>query len=59
MAFSGAWVFYFVYGPEAAAVPLLLAGLTAASRVLSKRHHWYDVTAGALLALFVAHNFLS
>jgi len=58
-AFSGAWVFYFVYGPVAAIVPLLLATLTAASRVVSKRHHWYDVTAGALVALVIAHNFLT
>ena len=58
-AFSGAWIFYFIYGPAIAAVPLLLAGLTAASRVLAKRHHWYDVTAGALLALVIAHQFLT
>ena len=58
-AFSGAWVFYFVYGPAVAAVPLLLATLTAVSRVLAKRHHWYDVTVGALVALGVAHHFLT
>ncbi|MHA2403882.1 MAG: phosphatase PAP2 family protein, partial [Candidatus Kariarchaeaceae archaeon] len=59
MAFSGAWVFYFVYGPVAAIVPLLLATLTATSRVLAKRHHWYDVTAGGALALVVAERFLN
>ncbi len=58
-AFSGAWVFYFVYGPAIAAVPLLLATLTAVSRVLAKRHHWYDVTVGALFALLVAYAFFT
>ncbi len=59
MAFSGAWVFYFVYGPLIAIVPLILATITAVSRVLAKRHHWYDVTVGALLALLVAYAFLT
>ena len=58
-AFAGAWIFYFVYGPLVAVVPLLLATLTATSRVLAKRHHWYDVTAGALVALVIAHKFLT
>ena len=58
MAFSGAWVFYFAYGPLVAVVPLILATLTAVSRVLAKRHHWYDVTAGAILAFIIAQNFL-
>lgn len=54
MAFSGAWIFYYIYGPVAALLPIFLATLTAVSRVLAKRHYWYGVTAGAALALVVA-----
>lgn len=58
-AFAGAWIFYFVYGPLVALVPLLLATLTAVSRVLAKRHHWYDVTASVMLAFVIANHFLT
>lgn len=54
-AFSGAWVFVAVFGWMWGAIPLALAFLTGLSRVVSKRHHWRDVIAGAAVAGVVTH----
>lgn len=50
-AFSGAWFYLFAFGWQVALIPLLLAALTATSRVLAKKHHVRDVVVGALVAL--------
>lgn len=54
-AFSGAWVFVAAFGWVWGAVPLALATLVGLSRVVSKRHHWRDVVAGAAVAGAVAY----
>lgn len=54
-AFSGAWVIVAVFGWLWGAVPLALAFVTGLSRVVSKRHWWRDVVAGAAVAAAVTY----
>ena len=56
-AFMGAWFILFQNGILAAIVPILLAGFTGYSRIVSKRHWLRDVIGGALLALLINYLF--
>ena len=58
-AFSGAWLFYFVYGWEIAVIPLLLGALTALSRVLAKKHNFVQVSVSIILTYVIAEHFLT
>lgn len=57
-AFSGAWLFYFVYGWEVAVIPLFLGAIAALSRVLAKKHNIVQVTVSIILTYVIAEHFL-
>jgi len=53
-AFMGAAFFFFYFGMNVwVLLAVLLAGLTAYSRVEAGRHYWRDVIAGAILAALI------
>ncbi|ANV97902.1 hypothetical protein BBW65_03400 [Helicobacter enhydrae] len=56
-AFSGAAFVYYRYGWKASIAPLVLATLTAASRVYANKHSILQVSAGALIAWGYAYLF--
>lgn len=58
-AFSGAAFVYYRYGWKAAIAPIVLATLTAASRVAAKKHSILQVSAGAGIAWGFAYLFTS
>lgn len=56
-AFSGAAFVYYRYGWKAAIAPIVLATLTAASRVYAKKHSILQVSVGAGIAWGYAYLF--
>ncbi|WP_027327305.1 phosphatase PAP2 family protein [Helicobacter pametensis] len=56
-AFSGAAFVYYRYGWKAAVAPIILASLTAASRVYAKKHSILQVSVGAGIAWGFAYLF--
>lgn len=58
-AFSGAAFVYYRYGWKAAIAPIILATLTAASRVQAKKHSILQVSIGAGIAWGFAYLFTS
>lgn len=61
LAFAAATTLYRRYGWEYGAIAFPIAALTGAARVAGRKHHWWDVTAGAALgfasAWFVTRPF--
>lgn len=49
LAFSSATTLYRRYGARYALPAYALATFTGAARVAAKKHHWYDVVAGAAI----------
>ena len=49
IAFASATTMYKRYGWEVGMPAYALATLTASARVAAKKHHWYDVVAGAAI----------
>ena len=49
-AFSGASFIHKRYGIKRAAVPYLLSGFVAYSRIHANKHYWWDTLAGAAIA---------
>jgi len=57
-AVSGAAFIHGRYGIKRAAVPYLMSGFTAYSRIVANKHFWWDTLAGATIAGLISYSFV-